>query len=137
MKPSQLVETYKFWDVAALWALERLEHEIVIARAMARGVIADGLRFQSIDPRWLKSNDSLNGRPFVGYASDARKPPVVLRREALEHLFAVVQRAAIPSREILSDEFVSREDFRRWVVTTEQALPTFWFAARERTEVDS
>ena len=51
MEPGQLVETYKFWEVAALWARERLENELVVARSLARGIVVDGLRFQSVDPR--------------------------------------------------------------------------------------
>ena len=69
MTPSQMVESYKFWDVVTLWARERLEHEIVVARALARGVVVDGLRFQSVDPRWVKQDQSLSGYPYVGYVS--------------------------------------------------------------------
>ena len=65
MEPGQLVETYKFWDVVPLWAHERLEDELVIARALARGIVVDGLRFQSIDPRWVKSDRSLSGYPYI------------------------------------------------------------------------
>ena len=92
MEPSQLVETYKFWDVAALWARERLENELVVGRALARGIVVDGLRFQSIDPRWVKSDRSLSGYPYIGYAAIPDALPVLLRAEALEHLLAVVRR---------------------------------------------
>ena len=132
MNPSQLVETYKFWDIAALWASERVENELVIARALARGVITDGLRFQSADARWLKADRSLTGHPYVGYAADPSSTPVMLRVEVLEHLLAIVRQAATPSREILSVEFVGREDFCNWLKSTGQALPSFWFGVKER-----
>ena len=132
MQPGQLVETYKFWDVATLWAKERLESDAVVARALARGVIVDGLRFQSADPAWIKAERSLKGYPYVGYAAVPDAPPVLLRIEALEHLLAVVRSAAAPSREILHAEFVRRVDFGTWLVTARQSLPSFWFAAHER-----
>ncbi|SRR5258706_1681929 len=132
MEPSQLVETYKFWDIAALWARERLENELVVARALARGIVVDGLRCQSIDPRWVKADRSLSGYPYIGYAAIPDAPPVLLRAEALEHLLAVVRQAAVPSREILAPEFVARTDFRSWLMATEQALPSFWFTDAER-----
>jgi hypothetical protein len=132
MEPSQLVETYKFWDVVALWSRERLENDVVVARALARGIIVDGLRFQSIDPRRIKSDRSLSGYPYIGYAALPDAPPVLLRAEALEHLLAVVRQAAVPSREILAPEFVARADFRTWLAATKQALPSFWFTDEER-----
>jgi hypothetical protein len=132
MQPGQLVETYKFWDVAALWAGERLDNEIVLARALARGIVVDGLRFHSVDPRWVKADKSLTGYPYVGYAADPSTSPVLLRAEALEHLLAVVRQATVPSREILGVEFVQRGDFRNWLLATKQALPSFWFADEER-----
>lgn len=48
-------ESYKFWDVVALWAKEQLESEEVVARALAKAVIRDGLRLQSTDIRWVKA----------------------------------------------------------------------------------
>ena len=137
MEPGQLVETYKFWDVTSLWAHERLENELVVARALARGIVVDGLRFQSIDPRWIKSDRSLSGYPYIGYAAIPDAPPVLLRAEALEHLLAVVRQAAVPSREILAPEFVARSDFRAWLNLTEQALPSFWFTNEERKVASS
>ena len=32
MSLSQLVESYKFWDVVTLWAKEKLEHEDIVAK---------------------------------------------------------------------------------------------------------
>lgn len=132
MKPGQLVESYKFWDVAPLWAAERLENELVIARALARGIIVDGLRFQSVDSRWMKANRSLTGYPYVGYVANPENPPVLLRAEALEHLLSVVRQGTVPSREVLNVEFVQRDDFRAWLTATKQALPSFWFTDAER-----
>jgi hypothetical protein len=57
---------------------------------------------------------------------------LVLRAEALEHLLAVVRQARRPSRSALSDEFILREDFRRWLRSTKQELPAFWFARSDR-----
>ncbi len=132
--PGQLVASYKFWDIAPLWAVERLENELVIARALARGIIVDGLRFHSVDSNWVKPARSLTGFPYVGYAADSSKPPVLLNAQALEHLLAVVRQAAVPSREILKDEFVLREDFRAWLKATRQMLPGFWFGDDERDD---
>lgn len=132
MHPGQLVASYKFWDIAPLWAAERLDNELVVARALARGIIVDGLRFHSVDSSWVKPARSLTGFPYVGYAADAQKPPVLLKAEVLEHLLAVVRQAAVPSRQILKDEFVLREDFAAWIKATRQMLPGFWFGDDER-----
>jgi hypothetical protein len=53
------VESYKFWDIVTLWAKEQLEAEEVIARALAKAVIRDGLRLQSTDIRWAKGKGSV------------------------------------------------------------------------------
>jgi hypothetical protein len=42
----------------------------MIARALAAGVIRDGLILHSTDPKWLKADDGkleLRGTPYVGY----------------------------------------------------------------------
>lgn len=31
LNDSELVESYKFWDIVALWGRERLEHDVIIA----------------------------------------------------------------------------------------------------------
>lgn len=129
MNPGHLVETYKFWDIVAQWARESVEAEEVIARALARGVVIDGLRVQSTDPRWMKADRSLTGSPYVGYSALPDQPPVVLRIEALEHLLAVVRQGATPSREVLDVEFVHRDDFAHWLEATGQPRPAFWFGA--------
>lgn len=127
MNPGHLVETYKFWDIAAQWARDAVQSEEVIARALARGVIVDGLRLQSTDPRWMKADRSLTGSPYVGYSALPDQQPVVLRIEALEHLLAVVRQGAMPSREVLGAEFVHRDDFATWLKATGQPRPAFWF----------
>jgi hypothetical protein len=126
-----LVESYKFWDVVALWSRERLEHELIVARALARGVIVDGLRLHSVDPKWISADRSLTGYPYVGYSAKGDGPPILLRAGALEHLLAVVGSAVEPSREALSAEFLIREDFRVWLTGNGQTLPSFWFGGAE------
>ncbi len=125
------VESYKFWDIATLWAKEQLESEEVIARALAKGVIRDSLRLNSTDIRWAKSKGkdalALDGQPYVGFCGKPGAELSVLRAEALEHLLAVVRQAKRPSRKILQDEFVSQQDFREWLKATGQDLPAFWF----------
>jgi hypothetical protein len=140
MSTSQLVESYRFWDVVALWARESLVHEEVVARALARGVIRDGLRFMSVDPRWLKpgaSEAEFRGYPYVGFAAKPDSEVVILRIEALQHLLAVVERAEIPNREVLFELFVSRDDFLTWLKITNQPLPDFWYSDKERLNVQS
>jgi hypothetical protein len=124
------VESFKFWDVVTLWAKEEIESEEVIARALAKGVIRDGLRLNSTDLRWMKGKTSglaLNGQPYVGFCAKPGGELCVLRAEALEHLVAVVRQARRPSRKLLEEEFIFREEFRRWLRSTKQPLPAFWF----------
>jgi hypothetical protein len=131
MSASQLVESYRFWDVVTLWARESLEHEEIVARALARGVIRDGLRFLSIDPQWAKSNKAeleFFGYPYVGYCAKPNQPIIVLRVKTLEHLLAIVERAEPPLAAVLYELFVSRTDFATWLDETNQSLPKFWFA---------
>jgi hypothetical protein len=131
MTPGQMVESYKFGEIVALWARERVEHELVVARALARGVIVDGLRLQSVDPRWLKQDRSLNGYPYVGYVAVPDGTPILLRAEVLEHLLSVVRSGAEPDVALLNVEFITRSDFLQWLLATSQALPRFWFSADE------
>lgn len=127
-----LVESLKFRDLVTLWARERLMHEVLVAREIARGIICDGLRFQSIDPKWLKSGVAFRGYPYVGYAARAGAKPIIIRAEALEHLLAVMREAADPSSAILSEERVTKADFRDWLVHTGRSFPAFWFDSSER-----
>ncbi len=41
------VESYKFWDVVSLWGRETLEHDVLVAKKLANGVIKQGLWMQS------------------------------------------------------------------------------------------
>ena len=130
MSLSQLVETYKFWDVVTLWAKEQLDHEEIVARALAKAVICDGLLLNSVDKRWPKSDREsmeLKGYPYVGYCPVKGGEMMVLKVEALEHLLAIVRRAETPSRTVLAREFILQKDFAKWLGEAEQPLPSFWF----------
>jgi len=134
MSARHQVESYKFWDIVTLWAKEQLESEEVVARALAKGVIRDGLRLQSANARWIKGKVlELKGQPFVGFAAVPGAELAVLRAEALEHLLAVVREATRPSRTALKDEFITKKDFRHWLRGTKQDLPAFWFPRDEGT----
>jgi hypothetical protein len=127
---SPLVESYGFWDVVTLWARERLEHEDIVARALARAVICDGLRIQSVESRWIRGDDhsiEFKGLPYVGYCAKPGSPVCVLRTEVLEHLLAIVHRAELPLRDKLTEAFILRQDFRMWAIAIEPHLPNFWF----------
>jgi hypothetical protein len=126
------IESYKFWDIVTLWAKEQLEAEEIVARAIAKGVIRDGLRLQSTDIRWVKAKAmELKGQPFVGFCAAPGAELAVLRAEVLEHLLAVVREATRPSRTVLRDEFITKDDFRLWLRSTKQDPPSFWFARGE------
>ena len=128
--PSQLVESYRFWEVATQWAQDRLQHEQVIARVLARGVVRDGLRVQSVDPRWTNPGTfELRGGPLVGYVAREGVLPIFIRMSALNHLRAVVEQAAVPDPHLLHEEFVMKQDFEAWLRHQQLALPSFWFAA--------
>ena len=122
------IESHKFWDIVTLWAKEQLESDEIVARALAKGVIRDGLRLQSTDARWTKGKAmELKGQPFVGFCAAPGAEVAVLRADALEHLLGVVRQAKRPSRALLKEEFVTKEDFERWLRSTKQPLPAFWF----------
>jgi hypothetical protein len=126
------IESHKFWDIVTLWAKEQLESEEVVARALAKGVVRDGLRLQSTDARWTKGKAlELRGQPFVGFCAVPGAEVAVLRAEVLEHLLGVVRQARRPSRTVLKDEFITKDDFRRWLRSTKQDLPAFWFSRAE------
>jgi hypothetical protein len=128
--PSQLVESYRFWEVATQWAQDRLQHEQVIARVMARGVIRDGLRVQSVDPRWVDPGTFELHGPIVGYVGRQGALPIFIRRSALTHLTAVVERAVVPDPHRLYEEFVTKQDFGAWLEQQGLEKPSFWFAAK-------
>lgn len=125
---SQHVESFRFWDVVEQWAQERLEHEHVVARAMARGVVRDGLRLQSVDPQWVNQGTfELRGAPLVGYVAREGCLPIFIRSSALVHLRHVVERAATPDRQVLTEEFVTKQDFPTWLAHSRLPVPSFWF----------
>lgn len=137
MALDHLIETYRFWDVTTRWARERLVHEVIVARVLARGIVCDGLRMESTDPKWLPATGTLLGYPYVGYTAAAGGRPVILRAEALEHLLAIVHRAAEPERDALHPLFVTKAAFRDWLSRTGELLPAFWFSAAERASAPS
>ena len=128
---SQLIETYRFPDVVTLWARERLENDAIVARALARAVICDGLRLQSVDERWVNTPGraiEFLGYPYVGYTARPNGAMSILRASALEHLFAIVERGNEPSLGKLHEEFIDRNDFREWLQKNGLPLPRFWYA---------
>ncbi len=141
MQPiANLIETYRFADVVSLWARERLEHDLIVARDLARAVVCDGLRIQSVDGRWVNRPDKpieFRGYPYVGYAARPDSPMSILRASALGHLFAVVERGKEPDLNKLRDEFIDRDDFREWLFRKNLLQPKFWFegvTAASRTQ---
>jgi hypothetical protein len=132
MQLGQLVESYKFSDLVEHWARERLVHPVLVGRELAQGVIAEGLRLQSVDPKWVKSSEAFRGYPYIGYVSLDGHKPICIRATALEHLLAVMRQAADVDKALLAEEFVSRNEFRLWLVRTGRLLPAFWFGSEER-----
>ncbi|MBI2768828.1 MAG: hypothetical protein HYX47_04355 [Burkholderiales bacterium] len=112
MTLSRHVESYRFWEVVTQWARERLEHEHIVARVLAKGVLREGLRVQRVDPRWANLGSfELRGTPIVGYVARQGDLPIFIRTKALAHLTSVVERAASPEPDFLRDEFISKQDF--------------------------
>jgi hypothetical protein len=129
--PSHLVESYRFWEVVTQWAQDRLQHEHVLARVLAQGVIRGGLRVQSVDPQWMDVGTFELRGPLVGYVARAGVLPIFIRLSALNHLRAVVERAAVPNTHLLLEEFVSKQDFEAWLRHEGLEKPGFWFAAEQ------
>jgi hypothetical protein len=124
------VESFRFWDVVAQWSRETLQHELIVARALAKGVIRDGLRLQSVDAAWAKPGTfELRGAPLVGFVARPGSLPVFIRASALRHLTDVVEKATTPEPLLLYEEFITRQDFRAWLAQTGLRAPSFWFAA--------
>ena len=121
------VESYKFWDIVKLWGRETLEHEVVVARKLATGVVKSGLRFQSTNPKWLNSTEELLSYPYIGYTSIATDGPIIIKAGVLAHLINVAEEKTDPSKLVLKDEVVLKEDFRKWLVRTGQSFPKFWY----------
>ena len=125
---SRHVESYRFWEVVAQWGRERLEHEHIVARVLAKGVVREGLRVQSVDPRWTNTGTfELRGAPLVGYVARQGDLPIFIRTTALAHLTSVVERAATPEPELLREEFIAKQDFHAWLIRSHLLPPSFWF----------
>lgn len=132
---SQHVDSYRFWEVVTQWALERLQHEHVVARALAKAVVKDGLRVQSVDPAWTNQGTfELRGAPLVGYVAKEGNLPIFIRATALKHLSAVVERAGTPDPTRLFDEFITKQDFYSWVAQVRAQPPYFWFETEAQVE---
>lgn len=132
---SRHVESYRFWEVVTQWARERLQHEHVVARVLAKGVVREGLRVQSVDPRWTNAGTfELRGAPLVGYVAREGALPIFIRATALTHLTQVVERAAVPEPQALFEEFITKQDFHAWLVQSDIPGPSFWFEAGFRSE---
>lgn len=130
MPLSRHVESYPFWELATRWAAERHEDVGVVARAMARGVLREGLRVQSVDSRWSKPGTfDLRGAPLVGYVALEGVLPIFIRASALNHLRGIVERAAVPDPKALSEEFVTKQDFQAWLIQWDVPRPGFWFGS--------
>jgi hypothetical protein len=124
------VDSYCFWDLITQWARETLQHEHVVARAMAEGVVCDGLRVQSVDSKWAnKGTFELRGLPFVDYVAKDGKLPIFIRSSALKHLRDIVEKAATPDPQLVFDEFVTKQDFLTWLTQIGVNPPSFWFEA--------
>jgi hypothetical protein len=121
------VESYKFWDVVNLWGRETLEHDVMVARRLANGVIKQGLRLQSKNPKWMDSNDELLSYPYIGYTVIESEGPIILKAVTLAHLINIAEEKEDPSKIILSDEAVLKSDFTNWLVRTGQSFPKFWY----------
>lgn len=128
------VESYRFWDIVTQWARESLQHEQIVARALAKGVVRDGLHLQSVDPRWAnKGTFELLGLPYVEYVAKDGNIPIFIRSSALNHLIDVVENGAAPNPNLLFEEFISKQDFGAWLRQVHIELPLFWFDFSERT----
>ncbi len=133
---AQLVESYRFGELVTLWARERLEHELIVARALSRAIICDGLRLQSVDARWMGTSSAtlpgrpleFHGYPYVGFTARPGRPTSVMRISALNHLIAIVEQAEEPDLSKLQDEFIFREHFYEWLTHYGLPLPRFWFS---------
>jgi hypothetical protein len=121
------IESYKFWDIVELWGREQLIHEILIAKRLAVGVVKEGLRFQSTNPKWLSSETELMTYPYVGYSARPGESPIILKADVLEHLLSVASEKVDASKLALQNEVVTKHDFKAWLVRTGQSFPKFWY----------
>ena len=136
---SRFVTTYRFWDVVVLWARERLEHEEVVARALASGIIRSGLAVSEYDPDertvsvLQEASISLRAAPWTGYRATDSAPLLRIRAATLSHLIAIVEHGLMPSRNLLFQVTIAQEDFGLWADTQEIPRPSFWFSSAKRT----
>lgn len=126
------VDSFKFADIVEHWSRERLVHALVIGRELAKGVINENLRFQSVNPKWVKATESLRGEPLIGYSANQGLPPIMIRSSALEHLLAVERNLIEPDLRKLLAERVTRDDFRHWLVHSGRPMPAFWYEPAQR-----
>ena len=123
-----MIESYKIYDVISQWARETLQHETILARVLAKAVIRGGLRIQSIDPAWRKPGTfELHGTPFVGFVARDGDTPILIRQTALKHLFSVVEQGLEPNPMELMDEYITKQDFKAWLIREKLELPIFWY----------
>lgn len=121
-----MLDHLKLTDVIALWARERLEHDVLVARRIARGVIHEGLRVQSTGGQNSPADiASLCGYPYVGYSARPGDAPIVIRVQALEHLMAVFEERTDMQPRKLNEEFVARDALVQWLVHIGQPIPAF------------
>jgi hypothetical protein len=128
---SEAVESYKFGDIVRLWGRERLVHEVIVGRELVKGIVQEGLRLQSVHPKWTKSSTEFRCYPYVGYVAREGDKPMIIRAETLEHLLKVMREAIDPDLRFLAEEFMTKTDFRNWLVYTGRTLPVFWFGEGE------
>ena len=126
MDLSKEIDTYRFWDIVELWGRELLEHDVIVSRKLALGIIKEGLRFQSTDPKWLEPSEELMSYPYVGYSAIPGENPIIIKAEVLEHLLAVSAEKEDASKLIMHNEVIRRADFKAWLVRTGQSFPGFW-----------
>ena len=126
------VDSYTFGDIVRLWARESLVHEVLVARELAKEVVDEGLKLQSVNPKHLESSASLRGEPYLGYSGLDRNSPVLLKADAFRHLCEVARGGLDASFDVLRYEFVTQTDFRDWLVHTVRPFPEFWFADDKR-----
>ncbi len=123
------IESHRLWDIVTLWSRERLENEILVARALASAIVKEGLMLYSTDPKWVMVDDGfeLRGTLYIGYTATTSGELMILRATALEHLLSVVYAAQVPDKSYLKEEFIYRSDFANWLEQNEEVWPEFWF----------
>lgn len=137
MTLSQYVESYRFWEVVTQWARERLEHEHIVARVLAKGVLREGLRVNSVDPRWASVGTfELRGAPMLGYVARQGDLRIFIRTVALAHLTSIVEKAGPPEPDFLRDEFISKQDLYAWLIRSHILPPSFWFDTPPQIKAD-